>query len=128
MSIHESGEDYLEAIYILGEGGKCVRSVEVAALLGVTKPSVSRAVSVLRTEDCLEMAADGALTLTPKGAALAARVWERHEVLTDFLTHLGVSRETAAADACRMEHVISEESFEKLRELAESQMGKRGKP
>ena len=126
MSIHQSGEDYLEAVYILSEEIEPVRSVDVAALLGVTKPSVSRAMSILRGEGCLEMAADGALSLTKKGLGIARQVYERHELLTAFLARLGVSRETAAEDACRMEHVISEESFQRLREHAKKQMGIEG--
>ncbi len=119
MAIHESGEDYLEAILILGSTSPMVRSIDVAAFLGVTKPSVSRAMSILRSDGLVEMAGDGALTLTDAGRAIAESMYERHRFLTQFLTDLGVNAETAAEDACRMEHIISEESFLKLREHAE---------
>jgi len=122
MALHQSGEDYLEAIYILSGRGETVRSVDVAALLGVTKPSVSRAMSILRSGGYLAGSAEGGLLLTELGHAEARRVYERHEVLTQFLISLGVSPETAEDDACRMEHVISEESFERLREYARRQM------
>ena len=127
MAIHESGEDYLEAIYVLGMQINFVRSIDVAAFLGVTKPSVSRAMSILRADGYLTMASDGELRLTARGLAVARQVYERHELLTDFLVDLGVTRATAAEDACRMEHVISEESFDKLRAYAQSHMTRKGK-
>ena len=122
MAIHESGEDYLEAIFVLSGQLNFVRSIDVAAFLGVTKPSVSRAMSILRADGYVNMVPDGELRLSEKGLATARQVYERHELLTEFLIDLGVSRETAAEDACRMEHVISEESFEKLREYATNHM------
>lgn len=122
MTIHESGEDYLEAILILGEESAFVRSIDVAAFLGVTKPSVSRAMTILRNNALVEMGADGALSLTADGRRIAESMYERHRFFTDLLTHLGVDRDVAAEDACRLEHVISEESFQKLREHARSFM------
>ena len=122
MTIHESGEDYLEAILILGEEAPFVRSIDVAAFLGVTKPSVSRAMTILRGNGLVEMGADGALTLTGGGRKIAESMYERHRFFTELLTHLGVDKDVAAEDACRMEHVISEESFQKLREHAETFM------
>lgn len=122
MVIHESGENYLEAILILGGEGAMVRSIDVAAFLGVTKPSVSRAMTILKNGRLVEMEPDGALKLTPDGLAIASSMYERHKLLTEFLVLLGVRRETAAEDACRMEHVISEETFQKLREYAENQI------
>ena len=122
MTIHESGEDYLEAILILGEESSFVRSVDVAAFLGVTKPSVSRAMTILRGNGLVEMGADGALTLTGDGRKIAESMYERHRFFTDLLTHLGVDKDVAAEDACRLEHVISEESFQRLREHAETFM------
>ena len=119
MAIHESGEDYLEAILILGDASPFVRSIDVAAFLGVTKPSVSRAMSILKADGLVEMAGDGALTLTDAGREIAERMYERHKFFTTFLTSLGVDKEVAAEDACRIEHVISEESFRKLREHLE---------
>ena len=122
MAIHQSGEDYLEAILVLGKQSPMVRSIDVAAFMGVTKPSVSRAMSILKAGMLVEMAEDGALTLTESGREIAERMYERHKFLTAFLTSLGVAPEVAAEDACRMEHVISDESFQKLREHAESQI------
>ena len=122
MAIHQSGEDYLEAILILGKQSPMVRSIDVAAFMGVTKPSVSRAMSILKAGALVEMAEDGALTLTAAGREIAERMYERHKFLTAFLTSLGVEPEIAAEDACRMEHVISDESFQKLREHAELQI------
>lgn len=116
MTIHESAEDYLEAILAIKEEKGVVRSVDVARHLGVTKPSVSRAMNLLRQNSYVIMEADGSLTLTESGHAIAASIYERHRVLTDWLIILGVSPETAAADACRMEHSISAETFERLKE------------
>ena len=122
MTIHESGEDYLEAILILGQESPLVRSIDVAAFLGVTKPSVSRAMTILRGNELVEMGADGALTLTGEGRKIAESMYERHRFFTELLTHLGVGKDVAAEDACRLEHVISEESFQKLREHARAFM------
>lgn len=108
----ESREDYLETILLLSREKGYVRSIDVAERLGVTKPSVSRAMGLLREAKLLEMDPhDGALTLTPAGKALAEQVYSRHQALTNLLESLGVSAETAAQDACRIEHVISEESM-----------------
>lgn len=123
MFIGESGENYLEAIYILEREQGFVRSIDVAGFLGVTKPSVSRAMSNLKATALVEMAADGGLSLTEAGRTLAKSVFERHQLITDFLVSLGVSRETAAEDACRMEHVISQETFDCLKEYAKQQIG-----
>ena len=111
MSVHESGEMYLEAILVLGKNSGFVRSVDVSAYLGYSKPSVSRAVGILRKEGYLEVDADGGLTLTDTGREIAEKIFERHTVLSQVLMRLGVSEETATADACRIEHVISDESF-----------------
>ena len=115
MALHESGEDYLEAILVLRQEHGTVRSIDVAQYLGFSKPSVSRAVSILKASGYLTMEKDGRLELTPEGEKNAQRVYERHQLLTDWLIRLGVSPEVAAADACRMEHVISDESFEKIK-------------
>lgn len=111
MSVHESGEMYLEAILVLGKNSGFVRSVDVSAYLGYSKPSVSRAVGILRKEGYLEVDEDGGLTLTDTGREIAEKIFERHTVLSQVLMRLGVSEETATADACRIEHVISDESF-----------------
>jgi len=114
----ESREDYLETILILSRQKSYVRSIDVAEHLGVTKPSVSRAMGLLKDAMLLEMDPhDGALTLTPAGLALAEQVYERHLTLTKALETLGVSGETAAQDACRIEHVISEESMACIRRM-----------
>lgn len=112
----ESREDYLETILMLSQTTPYVRSIDVAAHLGVTKPSVSRAISLLKTSGLLEMDAhDGALTLTAQGRALAEGVYSRHKALTTFLTQIGVDPKIAAQDACRIEHIISEESMTCIR-------------
>ena len=117
MALHESGEDYLEAVLVLRQERGIVRSIDVAQHLGFSKPSVSRAVSILKASGYLTMEKDGRLELTPEGEQNAQRVYERHRMLTDWLIRLGASPEVAAADACRMEHVISPASFQKLAEL-----------
>ena len=118
----ESREDYLETILLLNQETGYVRSIDVAERLGVTKPSVSRATSLLKEARLLEMDhRDGALTLTEAGQALAEQVYERHRTLTRLLEKIGVSSETAAQDACRIEHVISEESMTTIRNFLEGQ-------
>ena len=115
MSVHESGEMYLEAILVLSKRNGYVRSIDVSEYLGYSKPSVSRAMGILRTGDYITVDKDGSITLTESGSEIAEKICERHTVLTRFLTRLGVSEETAAADACKLEHDISEESFNALR-------------
>lgn len=114
MELQESGEMYLETIYILSKKGP-VRSVDVGEHMGYSKPSVSRAVGILRQGGYLLMDKEGYLSLTEAGLQQAERTYERHTLLTELFASLGVSRETAAADACRIEHVISEETFEALK-------------
>lgn len=118
MSVHESGEMYLEAIFVLSGKGKFVRSIDVAEYLGYSKPSVSRAMGILRTGGYITVDKDGGLALTDTGAEIAHKIYERHTVLTRLLTRLGVDKETAAADACKMEHAISDESFEAIKRWA----------
>lgn len=115
MVLHESGEDYLEAILVLRQQKGNVRSIDVAQHLGFSKPSVSRAVSILKANGYLIMEKDGRLELTPEGEANAQRVYERHRFLSEWLVKLGVTPEVAAADACRIEHDISAETFECLK-------------
>ena len=117
MQIHESAEDYLVAILAIKEEKGLVRSVDVAQRLGVSKPSVSRAMGLLRENGYITMGREGWLELTPAGYEIADRIYERHRLLTEWLTVLGVSPDVAAEDACRMEHVISPASFQKLAEL-----------
>lgn len=115
MHIHESAEDYLEAILRLRETKGYVRSVDIALLLGVTKPSVSFAMKKLRENGYIVMAEDNLITLTDKGEEIARRIYGRHKMIMSFLMSIGVSEETAREDACKLEHDISEESFEALR-------------
>ena len=111
MHLQESREMYLETIYILSKKSRAVRSIDVCEYMGYSKPSVSRAVGILKKGGFLEMDNDGYLTLTEAGLEVASKMYERHTTLTDMLIHLGVSEETAAEDACKMEHDISDESF-----------------
>ena len=115
MHLQESGEMYLEAILVLSQRGKPVRSIDVSEYLGYTKPSVSRAMSLLRSGGYVIMDKDSYLTLTDVGLEVAERVYERHRVLSSLFMELGVSEETATEDACRIEHVISEETFEAIK-------------
>ena len=111
MNIHESAEDYLETILILCEEHGSARSVDIAARLVVTKPSVSFAMKRLRENGYIYMGDDNRITLTEAGQTIALRILERHRLLTDFLTRLGVSEETARVDACKIEHDLSDETF-----------------
>lgn len=115
MQIHESAENYLETILILKNRNGNVRSVDIANELSFSKPSISNAVKSLRENGYVSVAEDGNITLTAAGLAVAEKIYERHLLLTQFLAELGVNEATAAADACKIEHDISEESFEKLK-------------
>ena len=115
MKIQESAEDYLEAILAIREKKGTARSIDVAHHLNYSKPSVSRAMSLLRENGYVTMDKDGLLDLTDAGMAIASRIYERHRLLTEWLTALGVSPEVAAEDACRIEHVISAETFARLK-------------
>ncbi len=110
--LHESGEMYLETIYVLTKHKSDVRSIDVAEEMGFSKPSVSRAVSILKRDGYLTVDPNGYLELTQVGVDLANKIYERHTVLTEHLINLGVSEETAAADACKIEHVISDETLQ----------------
>lgn len=124
MSIHESGEMYLEAILVLTRQKGHVRSIDVSEYLGYSKPSVSRAVGILRSGGYIFVEKDGNLTLTDSGREVAEKIYERHTVLSGLLIRLGVSEETAAADACKLEHAISDESFEAIKNwVAQMNMG-----
>lgn len=118
MKIHASGEDYLEAVLVLKQEKGMVRSVDLARHMGFSKPSISHAVGVLRDGGFLTMDADGFLHLTDIGREVAEKIYERHLFFTQQLIAAGVDRETAEQDACRIEHAISETSFEKLKEQA----------
>ena len=123
IKIQESGENYLETILMLQRQGVDVRSIDIAVELGYTKPSISRAMSILKANDFIVMDSKGYITLTEKGREVAERMYERHLFLSSCLEKIGVSEETAVNDACRIEHVISQESFEKLKEYVASTGG-----
>ncbi len=120
MHLQESGEMYLESIYVLSQTSPYVRSIDVGEYMGFSKPSVSRAIGLLKSGGYVLMDADGSLSLTDAGLEIAAKIYERHRLLTGWLEQLGVSHETAATDACKMEHHISDESFEAIKRHAEN--------
>lgn len=122
MALQESGEMYLETIYVLGKANAHVRSVDISEHMGYSKPSVSRAVHLLEENGYIEMDADGFITLTASGKTVAEKIFERHTVISGMLIRLGVDPETAADDACKMEHAISDVSFEAIKRHM-SQMG-----
>ena len=115
MSLYESGQMYLETIYVLSPQHNYVRAIDVSEHMGYSKPSVSRAVSTLKKDGYISVSEDGALKLTDKGLEVARSMYERHTVLSSLLMRLGVDEETATEDACRMEHVISEKTFDALK-------------
>lgn len=116
MTVRESGEMYLEAILVLAKKSGYVRSIDVSEYLGYSKPSVSRAVGILREGGYILVEKDGAITLTDSGKKLAETIYERHTVLSELLIRLGVDEKTATDDACRIEHVISDESFHAIKQ------------
>ncbi len=118
MRLQESGEMYLEAILVLSQRGKPVRSIDVCDYLGYSKPSVSRAMSLLRNGGYVSMDRDSYLSLTEAGREVAERIYERHRVLSTLFMALGVNEQTATQDACRIEHVISQETFEAIKRYA----------
>ncbi len=118
MALHESAEMYLETIYLLSRRGS-VRSVDVAEHMGYSKPSVSRAVGLLKKDGFVTTDADGFLTLTDAGSAAAEKIFERHTVLSGLLMQMGVSQQTAAEDACKIEHVISDETLAAIKRYLE---------
>ena len=115
MKIRASAENYLETILILSHRIGAVRSIDIVNELGFSKPSVSIAMKNLREDECIAMDADGYITLTDKGRSIAETIYERHTSLSDWLVFFGVDRNTAVEDACRIEHVISAESFEAIK-------------
>ena len=119
MHIQESGEMYLEAIYVLSQKGGQVRSVDVSEYLGYSKPSVSRAVGLLKNGGFINVDGGGYITLTATGLEVAFRMYERHTLISDLLMRLGVSEEVAKVDACKIEHDISEESFAAIKAFTE---------
>ena len=123
MHVYESAEDYLEAILVIQRRRGAVRSIDIANELGFSKPSVSVAMKKLRESGYIEMELDGHIHLLPAGAEIAERIYERHRTLTDFFVYLGVSEEVASADACKVEHDLSGETFEKIKEHVLRTMG-----
>lgn len=123
MEIHESAEDYLETILILKERSGQVRSIDIATEMNYSKPSISVAMKKLRENGYIQMDKDGYITLTNSGYAIAADIYDRHKVLTAFFISLGVNEKTAAEDACRIEHDLSSETYEKIRAHALKTVG-----
>ncbi len=120
MKLHASGEDYLEAVLMLQQKKNLVRSVDLARHMGYSKPSISHAVAILRDGGFLTMDKDGFLHLTGVGQEVAEKIYERHRILTAGLIDLGVDPEQAEQDACRIEHAISDESFQKLKDVLQN--------
>ena len=120
MEIHESAEDYLEKILMLKKDKGYVRSIDIATMMGYSKPSISIAMKHLRENGYITMDKDNLIELTDAGLEIAGRIYFRHQTLMAFLEKIGVSHENAEKDACKIEHDISEESFEKLKAFAEA--------
>ena len=120
MRLQESGEMYLEAIHVLSRKLPMVRSIDVSEYLGYSKPSVSRAVGLLKSGEYITVDKDGGLQLTRSGREIAEKIYERHTLLTRLLTRMGVSEEVAAADACKLEHAISDESFQAIKNYTQN--------
>lgn len=124
MPIHESGENYLEAIYMLSEKQGSVRSIDVVNHLGFSKPTVSVAVHTLERNGFLTIGQEGHLHLTDAGQEIAERIYERHKVLSSILIHLGVPKDIALEDACKLEHDLSDISFEKIKDYFKRQIAR----
>jgi len=122
MIIKESGENYLETILVLSKKMGAVRSIDVANELNFSKPSISVAMKHFREDGYINMDKDGIITLTDKGREIATRVYERHQLIAKILISLGISEETAYEDSCKIEHDLSQESFEKIKEYYEKHM------
>lgn len=116
MVIHQSAEDYLESIFVLQEQHGQVRSIDIVNLLGYSKPSVSIAMKKLRESGYISMSPDGLITLNESGLEIARQVYSRHKVITELFVMMGVPKEVAAEDACRVEHDLSQETFERIRD------------
>ena len=120
MALQESGEMYLETILILSQKNEQVRSIDISEYMGYSKPSVSRAVGLLKKDAFITVEKEGYIHLTEKGRALAEKILNRHTILTQLLIDLGISQETASNDACRIEHVISDETFDAIRKYMQA--------
>ena len=117
MHLQESGEMYIETIYVLSQSSNFVRAIDVGERMGFSKPSVSRALKILRENGYITVDAKGGITLTSAGKEVAERMYERHHVIASLLVKIGVDPEIATEDSCKIEHVISEETFDKIKEL-----------
>lgn len=120
MQLQESGEMYLETIYVLQKNNKDVRSIDIANELGYSKPSVSRAIHLLDNDNYIDIDAKGYISFTKKGLALAKKIYDRHEILSTLFIKIGVDEKIAVEDACRIEHVISNQTMDKIKELLDS--------
>jgi Mn-dependent DtxR family transcriptional regulator len=124
MALQESGEMYLETIYVLSQESNEVRAIDIGDYMGYSKPSVSRALGLLKEEGLIKKTEDGFIRLTEAGKILAKRIYERHTVLTQMFINIGVDEETAAEDACRVEHYISDKTFEAIKKHMTQYMAK----
>ena len=124
MALQESGEMYLETIYVLSQESNEVRAIDIGDYMGYYKPSVSRALGLLKEEGLIKKTEDGFIRLTEAGKILAKRIYERHTVLTQMFINIGVDEETAAEDACRVEHYISDKTFEAIKKHMTQYMAK----
>ena len=120
MTIQESAEMYLETIHVLSQSNEHVRSIDICRKMGFSKPSVSRAMKNLSADGYISIDANGYITLNKKGAEIAEKIYERHQILTSFLVAMGVDKKAAEDDACRMEHVISDETFKAIKKHMKS--------
>ncbi len=120
MHLHESGEMYIETIFVLSKSTPYVRSIDISEHLGYSKPSVSRAIGLLKSGGFINVDTNGHITLTNKGLEIAHKMYERHTLISKFLMLVGVDSETALEDACKIEHVISDASFEAIKKYAEN--------
>ena len=125
MTLQESGEMYLETIYVLSRTSKQIRSIDVVKHMGFSKPSVSRAVGLLKSDGYITTDESGYLKLSSTGLKIARKIYERHQVLTEMLTSLGVDEKTASDDACRIEHYISDKSFKAIKKHVKEDLTRR---
>ena len=119
MHIQESGEMYLETILLLSKKNGRVRSIDIVEYMGYSKPSVSRAIGILRKAEYIEVDENGHITLTAEGTAVAERIYERHKVFTEFFIALGVDGDVASEDACKVEHTVSDQTFEAIKRFVD---------
>ena len=119
MSLYESGEMYLESILVLSREGKSIRAIDLCEYMGYSKPSVSRALGILKKSGHIQVDKSGHLSLTDEGKIVAEKIYERHKILTEFLIKIGVNTNTASDDACKIEHHISDESFNAIKKMLE---------